>query len=358
MLDILKKIFPKKTYLGVDIGTTSIKVAELRRENAILELINYGFLESYGHLERLNNALQTSTLKMLDQDIIELLKILVKDSGLKSTDAVASIPAFSAFTTLLEIPIMSQADTARAMQFQAKQYIPLPIAAVTIDWLKVGERTDPQGNKIQQVLLVSVPNEQIQKYKTIFKAAGLNLMSLEIEGLSSARILTDGNKETTLILDIGSRSTSISIAKDGYLKFVGQTDFAGGSLTQTIASGLNIRVRRAEDLKKLRGLQGTGGEYELSTLMLPIMDVIINEAQRVRNNYEKGYTDKVGRVVVSGGGANLIGVIPYIQDQMGLPTTKADPFSRIRYPSTMQPLVSELGPEFTVAIGLGVKLLS
>ncbi len=358
MFNFLEKLFPSKNYLGIDIGTTSIKMVELRHSDSILELVNYGFLESYGHLERLNNALQTSTLKMLDQEMIELLKIVVKNSNAKTNNVVASLPAFSSFVTLLEIPVMSKEDTAKTMQFQAKQYIPLPISAVTIDWLKVGERTDENGTAIQQVLLVSVPNEQIQKYKNIFKGAGLNLVSLEIEGLSSARALTYGSPQTTLILDIGSRSTSISIAKGGYLKSVGQTDFAGGSLTQTISAGLNIRIRRAEDLKKLRGLKGAGGEYELSTLMLPILDVIISEAQRVRSNYEKGYTDKVERIIVSGGGANLLGITQYVQEQMGLPAAKANPFSQVRYASSLEPLVGDLGPEFAVAIGLGIKPFS
>ncbi len=358
MFSLFNKLVSQKNYLGIDIGTTSVKMVELRHTDSILELVNYGFLESYGHLERLNNAIQTSTLKMLDQEIVDLLKILVKNSGVKTIEAVASLPAFSAFTTLLEIPTMSTEDMTKAIQFQAKQYIPLPISAVTIDWVKVGEKTDAQGNAVQQILLVSVPNEQIQKYRSIFKAAGLNLTSLEIEGLSLARVLAADEKQTVMIIDIGSRSTSVSIARDGYLKFVGQTDFAGGSLTQTISSGLNIRVRRAEDLKKLRGLKGTGGEYELSTLMLPILDVIISEAQRVRNNYEKGYNDKVEKVIVSGGSANMLGIIQYIQEQTGLPVVKANPFSKIRYPSAMEPLVGDLGPEFAVAIGLGIKPFS
>ncbi len=353
--NFLKRIFGSKGYVGIDIGTTSIKAVEIEKLNTLPQLINYGFLESYGHLERLNNAIQTSTLKMLDHETAELIKILIKNSEIKSTDAIASLPAFSAFITLLEIPMMSAEDTSKAMQFQAKQYIPLPISAITIDWIKVGQRQDPQGGILQQVLLVSVPNEQIAKYKNIFSLAGLNLIALEVEGLSLARALTKGIDQNVLILDMGSRSTSISVARGGLLKFSGQTDFAGGSLTQTIAAGLNIRPQRAEDLKKLRGLKGTGGEYELSTLMLPILDVIISEARRVKNNYEKGYNDKVESVIVSGGGANLLGVVDYIKDQLGLPVRKAAPFSQLSYPSSIEPLVSELGTQFSVAIGLGMK---
>lgn len=353
--NLFKKFFERRSYLGVDIGTTSIKMVEIEKINALPQLVNYGFLESYGHLERLNNAIQTSALKMLDRETAELVKILAKNSGVKSTDTIASLSVFSAFITLLEIPAMSSEETSKAMKFQAKQYIPLPVSAVTIDWIKVGQRQDPQGSLWQQVLLVSIPNEQIAKYKNIFSLAGLNLIALEVEGLSLARTLTRGIDQNVLILDIGSRSTSISVAKNGLLKFSGQTDFAGGSLTQTIAAGLNIRPQRAEDLKKLRGLKGMGGEYELSTLMLPILDVIISEAKRVKNNYEKGYNDKVESVIVSGGGANLLGATEYMKDQLGLPVRKAAPFSQLSYPPAIEPLIGELGSQFSVAIGLGLK---
>jgi len=353
--NFLESIFGSNSYLGVDIGTTSIKVIELVKTKGLPFLRNYGFLESYGHLERPNNAIQTSSLKMLENETVELLRMMVKHTKSSSKNAIASLPSFSAFTTLLEMPLMPDGDTSKIMGFQAKQYIPLPISSVTIDWLRVGEKKNENGERMQQILLVSVPNEIITKYKNIFKTAGLNLVALEIEGLSVARILTSGIAEDTLIVDIGSRSTSIYIAQDGNLKFSGQTDFAGGSLTQTISSGLNIRIRRAEDLKKMRGLTGTGGEYELSTLMMPILDVIINEVERVKNNFEKNYNEKISSVILSGGGANLLGIEKYFEGQMGLPVKRADPLSKISYPPEMEPIIKDLSPHLTVALGLGVK---
>ena len=354
--NFFKKFLPTKSYLGVDIGTTSIKLIELAQTQGLPKLISYGFLETYGHLERLNNAIQTSSMKMLDNETVNLIEVLLKNSDVKSKNVVVSLPTFSAFVTLIEVPVMNTEDTTKAMIFQAKQYIPLPISSVTLDWVKVGERK-LNGADVQQILLVSVPNDNIQKYKNIFREAGLNLVAIELEGFATSRVLTAGDNRVSLIIDIGSRSTTIAIAKNGYMKFTGQTDFAGASLTQTIASGLNIRVRRAEDLKKMRGLKGTGGEYELSTLMLPMLDVIISEAKRTKNNFESGYGEKVERVIISGGGANLIGVVPYFQEQFGLPTEKANPFGQISYPSELEPFVSELASEFTVAIGLGMKPL-
>lgn len=355
-LKSLKSVVGRRSYIGVDIGTTSIKIVELTEAGGKPTLKNYGVLESYGHLERLNNAIQTSTLKMLDRETGELLNTLLKHLKISTTDAVASLPSFSAFTALLDVPAMTPQETAQAMQYQARAFVPLPISEVSIDWLPVGEYEDNKGVKHQQIFLISVPNEQIRKYQRIFKAAGLTLKALEIECLSLARILTTGDPTSTLIVDIGSCSTAVAVAEKGMLKYNVQTDWAGGSLTRTIASGLGINVRRAEELKKQKGLLGTGGEYDISTLMMPLLDAILSEVKRVKDNYEKNYRGKVERIILSGGGANLLGIEKYVADQFGLPTVKADPFSsKIVYPPEVKPLVKEIGPPFAVALGLGIR---
>lgn len=360
MFDFLKSIrsinfFKRNSYLGVDIGTTSIKLVEILKTGGRPKLKNYGVLESYGHLERLNNAIQTAGLKIMEKDAARMLKTLLDQSKVKSKDVIASVPAFSAFITLLEIPQMSEADTAKALPFQITQHIPLPVSEVAIDWMKVGEKDDEKGFTKQQVLIVSVPNEQINNYKTIFKMVGLNLVALEVESLSLARSLVGSDPTCTLIADIGSHSTNIVISEKGFVRHNSQTDFAGTSLTQAIASGLNINVRRAEELKKQKGLLGGGGEYELSTLTIPFLDAIISEVRRAKESYEKTQNSKVERIILAGGGANLLGIEKYFEENIGLPTVIGNAFVGIDYPSRIEPMVKILGPSFAVAIGLGIK---
>ena len=341
--------------MGVDIGTTSIKMVELDRTPSSLRLKNYGILESYGHLDRLNDAIQTSSLKLFERETIELLKLLLGRVKPSSRRVIASIPSFASFVTLLEMPEMSAEETAKTMPFQVRQYIPIPVSEVAIDWLRVGERQNEQGGKIQQVLLVSVPNEQIVRYRQVFKAAGLDLVALEIEGLSLVRVLVDGDPTPSLILDIGSRSTNILVVDEGNLKLVQHTDFAGGTLTQAISSGLNIDPHRAEELKKARGLLGSGGEYELSTLMLPYIDVILQEAERLKQRYEMQYNGRIERLLLTGGSASLLGLDAHCERQMKLPVVKANPFAKISYPNGVDPLISELGASFAVSLGLAVR---
>lgn len=350
---------PRSSFLGVDIGTTSIKIVEVQREGGRPRVVNYGFLESGGYLARANQALQTSTLKLFEKEVVELLRLILREMNVQTTEAVASLPVFSAFVTVLDFPDMSPADLEKAIPFQAKQYVPIPLSEVALDWIKVGESTDERGFKHIRVLLVSVPREQIKKYQRIFKLAGLKLNALELESLSLSRIFGSDDPTSTVIVDIGSRSTNIAFVERGQLKFNAQSDFAGASLTQALATSLGITPLRAEELKKERGIIGAGPGYELSSIMLPFLDAIINEVKNAIFKYQSQFpqSPKIERLILAGGGANLAGIESYFEKELIIPIVKAAPFEKCGYPEDMAPMIPELNPIMSVALGLALNQL-
>lgn len=353
MFNFVKSILGFGSVLGVDIGTTSIKAVEIAKDSPKPRLKNYGILQTYNHLDRFNSAIQTNALKISENETAELLRKLVKKAKFGSRSVIASIPAFSAFVTLIEMPMMAEVEISKTMAFQVKQHIPLPISDVAIEWIKIGEREEGENLK-QQILFISIPKETISKYQNIFKMAGLNLLALEVESISLARALIVELKPI-IIADIGAYSSNIVVTENYFLKSNITTDFAGASLTQAIANGLNISPKRAEELKKLKGLKATGGEYELSTLPQPYLDVIIKEIIRTRNDYEKNYSKKIEKILVAGGGANLIGIEEYFEKQLKIPVDVGNSFAKVSYPSEINLLTKELGVELAVAVGLGIK---
>ena len=359
MIDIFKffRNTSSSSCLGVDIGTTSIKVVEVQRGGKLSRVVNYGFLESGGYLARANQALQTSTLKLFEKEVVELLRLILKEMKVQTTEAVASLPVFSAFTTVLDFPGMSPADLEKAIPFQAKQYIPVPLSEVALDWTKVGEFTDERGFKHIRVLMVSVPQEQIKKYQRIFRLAGLKLSALELESLSLSRIFGGDDPTPTVIVDIGSRSTNIAFLEQGQLRFNAQSDFAGASLTQALATSLGITPLRAEELKKERGIIGVGPGFELSTIMFPFLDAIINEVKSSILKYQSQFPQalKIERLMLAGGGANLAGIETYFEKEFDVPIVKAAPFAQFEYPQDMTPMLSELNPLMSVALGLVLR---
>jgi type IV pilus assembly protein PilM len=339
--------------LGVDIGTTSIKIVEARRGKKSPELTNYGILEYRGHLSQGSRVLQSSALKLFDSEAVDALRSLLAKMGRGTSAIVATIPIFSVFTTVVSLPDMSPQELENAMVFQAKQYVPIPLSEVALDWTKVGEYQDEKGLKHQNILLVSVPQETIKKYKAIFSSLGLDLKALEVESFSSVRSIIGSDPTATIIIDIGSRSTTIIFADKGRLTYHVQTDHASSSLTQAIASSLSINPLRAEDLKKERGVLTSGINFELSTIMMPFLDVIINEVKRVEYSYQSllPKSARAERVVLSGGGANLLGIEAYFQGQLGVPVVRANALLRFSYPINIEPFARELGATLAVASG-------
>lgn len=338
--------------LGIDIGTTAIKAMEVRKTGDIFSLENYALLETKDYLEHPNQAIQKSSLKPSENDLVATLKLLLRDMRPKSKLAIASLPSFSTFSTLLDFPALSDAETDKAIGFQAAQFIPLPIAEVTLEWRRIGEYADKEGVRHQRVLLVAVPNDVIKIYTNIFKRAGLKLIALEAEAFSLARALRGSFSEApTLIVDIGGVSTGISVLAGGRIEYMTQTDYSGVYLTQALSRSLEISMSRAEELKKRRGLIGGEADSEIGTMLTPFLDVIMQETRRAIDSYQKNSGKKVEKIALAGGGANLLGIEKYFGSQFGIPLAHHSFTGGLSLSPLLTPARKEMDNRFAVAYG-------
>ena len=352
----IKNFVSSGRVLGVDIGTVSIKAVELSRKRSGISLENYGMLTTKAYLERGNEAIQTSALKLVERDVAHLLSSLLREMRPKAKRVAASLPPFVAFAVPVELPMMTAQETARTVPFQARQFIPLPIEEVMLDWTKIDEFENERGGRFQRLLVTAIPQEVVERYKSIFKRAGLSLVTLETEGQSLVRILGRSDDPPTLVFDIGAASTSILIMERGTLKQLAQTDYGGLTLTQAVSRNLDVSAWRAEELKRRKGLIGSdrGIDY-LSTALSPFLNVIIQEGMRARDAFERSFRKKVERVVLVGGGANLPGIGPFVAKETGIAIREPRPFARFAYPSALEPAMPLLNNEFALASGLAMR---
>lgn len=340
--------------LGIDIGTTAIKAVGLSREDGVVKLETYGILENYGHLERSNDAIQTSSLKILDEVTAEMLKRLLVEMKPSTRNCAMSIPIFSAFVALMDLPNLSLKELSQAIPFEARQYVPIPINEVALDWQILGPTPGQEGQKMQ-VLLVAVPQDIIVKYQRIAGLAGLNLKILEIETIAASRAIVGPDPSTLILIDIGSRATVISVVDEGYVRITRSIDMAGGDLTQVIANGLGVSSVRAEMLKKSRGLLSGAGEENLAALMTPLLDVMISEAQKLGALWTERTKRDVKKVILTGGSANIQGLAEYFGRGLEKETIVGNTFSQVQYPPAIAPLLNTIGPTFVVAVGLALR---
>lgn len=348
---MLFKLFKKsKSFLGIDIGTTSIKIAQLGKEGGRAKLDTYGSIENIGQS---NNAIQTSSLKLLDSQVAGMIKKIMKEAGTTTNVVTMSVPVFSSFTTLIELPAMPRKEIESAISFQARQYIPVPISDVILDWEVVDEEDKDKKGKIK-ILLIAVPKEVVGKYSRIATLAGLNLQALEIEMFSLVRSVIGNDKSPIALVDIGARSTGISIIDGGKTRFVRNIDTGGAELTRAVRRGLSLSFDRAEILKKEVGLMGRQAEEEVSHILANIINIVISEIESIISLYEKK-EKKIEKIIISGGAANLPGFVGYIAKKLGIEVSLANPFSRVAYPHILSPILKEIGPSFSVAVGLAMR---
>ncbi len=354
----MRNWFSGSSVLGVDIGTVSMKLVELSRGKGSVNLTGYGMLETREYLERGNAVIQTSSLKISERDAVLLLKTLVAEAKPKTKRVVASIPAFCAFFAPLEMPALSPLETAKSVAFQARQYIPLPPDQVSIDWSVISTGENDRGQAYQRVLLTGIPKTTVATYQRIFKAAGLKLTALEVETQALARSLPfESSEGATLVVDLGGVTTEVIIISKGAVSEVGQTDYGGVTLTQALARSLTISPRRAEDLKRRRGLSSQPGEYELSTSLYPFVDVILQECKRIRSAYERRGGPKVEQFSIVGGGGSLQGIERYVSKQLNLPHVAPTAIgSRIKASGELDPILGELNRELATAVGLALRI--
>lgn len=355
-MSFFNKILSPNHYVGIDIGTTSIKVAEIVKTGGDLYLRSYGILENYAHLERLNESIQTSSFKLVEEPTAQLISTLLQKTNMQPDYVSMSVPVFESFVSLVNLPKMPDKEIGQALAYQAKQYIPLPLADTMLEWVNVG--ADDKG---LQVLLIAVPKEEVARLVKTAQLAKLNLNAIELESISAARIFSTAIKEPYMIVDLGGRLTSFSVVENSKLKFVENIDLGGGDLTQVISTGMNIDPFRAEELKRTYGIINTDGDGSgVSNLMLPILGNIAAQTIKTKKLYESNHNISIGTVVLTGGSANLPGIVAYFEHEMQCKMIKGNPFEMgvIKYESKLEPVVKDIGSSLSIACGLSMMKLS
>ena len=358
-----------KLSLGIDIGTSAIKLVELEREEEKLKLKTYGILQlPKKYFEYLKE--KPLVFPFPAGDLAEMIDALKKEAKAESKEAYFSIPVYSSFSCVIEIPNIPEEEIASAIPFEAKKYIPVPISDVVLDWsiipfpsvfgknqqgasplnLPVKDKTTKNNKDLKtQVLLVAVPKETIYKYNKISDLCNIKIKGLEAETFSLARSLVGESKEGIVLVDSGARSTNISIIDGGYIRVTHNLEKGGAQITGLISQKLNISIEDAEEFKK------TGTNPEIRSIIYSVYDSIISEIKKIVYSYENKYSRKIEKCILAGAGTDIVGICDYLTRKLGINTTKGKPFSKIIYPSILNPAIEEIESSFAVAVGLAMK---
>lgn len=365
-----------ESYVGVDIGTSSIKVVELKKHQNKVALVTYGFsdrlAEGGADVNKLDIKYVTNTLEGI-----------LKKANISSKNIVASLPTFTVFSSIINLSgNLSDKDLSLSINWEAKKVIPLPLEDIVLDWQKIEDdelvkeqpKTEikiapeaakaavglppataqaPKKPKINRILLIGAPKNLIKSYAYTFKSMKFNLISLETEIFGLIRSLVGSDKSALMIIQIGGNSTNLFVVDKGVSVLSRTIDVGGLAVTKAISKNLNISLEKAEQFKY--DLINNAGNGQLPKPVIEVITPIINEAKHILGAYSSKENRDIEKIILTGGASLLHGLPDYFSGALDKNVMIGDPWFRVAYPLELKPVLEQIGPRLSVAIGLAMR---
>lgn len=331
--------------MGVDIGTSSVKIVELKNQDGKARLLTYGFSEN------LNDLDQTNTEK-----IAGIINKICAEAGVSSRKAVSALPTFSVFSSIINLSGVSKKDLPSAINWEAKKVIPLPPEEMILDWKRINSDDQAADKNNVKILLTGAPRTLVKRYIEIFRSAQINLLSLETETFALIRSLLDNDKSTVMIVEIGAKTTSFTIIDQSIPILNRSIDIGGWTITKAISHSLNIGLERAEQFKYDLGVGSLAApENAVPRTIIESVSPIVNEIKYALTLFQNKDNKKVDKIILSGGSALLMNFTDYLSKILNINVIAGNPWSAISYPLDLKPLLDEIAPRLAIAIGLALR---
>jgi type IV pilus assembly protein PilM len=337
--------------VGIDIGASSIKVVELKREGGKALLKSYGEIA----LGPYDGKPAGSTVSLSNSKLAEALTDVLRGAGITTKNAGVAIPFRSSLVSVMEMPNLGEKKLEEMIPIEARKYIPVPIAEVTLDWWVIPKEkyADQMKDNKTDVLVVSIHNEILNDYNTIVKANTLNVSFFEIEMFSTARALAQKTELPVMIVDIGALGVKIYIIDRGIIRSSHIINRGSRDITDTLAKTFDLEFAEAEKVKRNIPALKEQDQKKVSDIVSGSLDYVWSEVRTMMANYQTKYEKPIHEVIIVGAGGLLPSFAEVASKKLNVKACLGEPFGKIDTPS----VISKTGLEFAVAVGVALRKL-
>jgi type IV pilus assembly protein PilM len=353
----------KDSVLGIDLGSSSIKIVQVRKKNG------QAVLETYGEIA-LGPYADTDigrAVKLRPDQALVAINDVLKESNATTKIAGVSIPLTSSLITTMKVPKIDGANLEEIVTMEARRYIPVSMEEITLDWQVIPDVSEasrpaesggaPPGAQSANILIVAVHTEAIENIKKLTESAHIDSKFFELEAFSTIRAVIAGDRRTVAVVDFGASSTKVFIVSGGVIKLSHTIPFGSQDTTLSISRSIGIPVAEAERRKRQ-----SGGEDIMETNLKNVVEVsasfVATEISKIIKGYQIKNSTTVEEVIFSGGGIAFKGMHEFINRKIGIKSRIADPFANLMAPAFLSGVLKEIGPTFAVAIGAAMRAVS
>ncbi len=336
--------------VGVDIGSHSVKVCELKKTDK-----NY-HIQALGSAVLPEGAVDDGTLA--DADVVgDVIVNLFKNLKIKNKKVGFSISGYSVIVKKVNLAVMEEAELEEHIMLEAEQYIPFDINDVYLDYQNL--KNTPEGADRTDVLLVAAKKDIVNEYLDMLRSKNLQPVIVDVDGFALENIYqVCGNKsEHVALVDIGASKMNINIIANGVSVIARDIVVGSGQITEQIQSAFDIEFEEAEALK-LGSIPAEEKQEELEQIFSTTCTQWVLEIKKAIDLYHANNPEHpLKQLVLSGGGAKVAGLKEFLENETSLPVELFNPFNDMTFNAKkIDPAYLEkIGPEMAIVSGLAIR---
>lgn len=352
--DLITFLTPRRQLVGLDIGSSAIKLVQLKESKGRYILQKFG-------VKPLEPEVIVDGTVMDEGRVVSAIRELFDEQGVKNKQVAISISGHAVIVKKISLPPMPEEELEGQVKLAAEQYIPFDINEVNIDFhvLPADLSGDKRGD--MAVILVAAKKDKINELTELVKGAGLIPMVMDVDAFAIENMYAINypmaQDETTALVNIGASVMNVNIIRGGSSLFTRDIPLGGNRYTEAIQREMGMSYEEAEENKKMKQ-GGDSGAAALSNVMSTVNGEVASEIARTVEYFRTSATNaELEKVLVCGGGGQVKGLIQQISERMQTPVEVADPFGEIDVTgSDIDPdLLAELAPAAAVSVGLALR---
>lgn len=336
-------------FFGLDIGTTALRLVQLRGNGKVKALARYGLMP-------IDAKLAYSDARADQQRLGAMIKDFIAQSGVTTHNVAVGLPSNRVFTTVVDIDRLSPAELAKTIQFQADALIPTPLSESKIDWALLGD--SPKDRTKVEILLSSVANDFVEQRLDLLESIGLNVIAFEPDSMAMTRAIIPADQMTPqMVLDIGSKATDLVISMNGGPRLTRAIPTGTETIIRAAVQNLNIDDKQAEQFVYKFGLSQDKLEGQIYNAIIGTVDILVSEIEKSIKFFQTRYAGvKLERIIVTGGASTLPEFPLYIANKFGIAVEIGNAWRNVAFPPEKQNELLAVSSHFAVAAGLAERM--
>jgi len=335
-------------FFGLDIGTNAVRVVQLSRTGAGWSLVHYGYTP-------VDSKITSGDSPEARRRLGEAIMTAVGQAGIRTSNVAIGLPSNKTFSTVIDVPKVSEQELKAMMKYQGDQYIPMSSDEAEVDWVLLGESLHAQNQ--YEVLLTSTSKTYAEERLELVEGLGFNVIAEEPDAIAMVRSLSvTDSQDARLIIDMGENSTDLAVVYNGAPRLIRMIPTGLSSLVRAAVQNLNVQEDQARQFILKFGLAPDRLDGQVLRAIDSTLDSFSSELIKSIKFFQTRYPNTaVSSILLSGFGSVIPQLDSYVMNKAGIQSIVADPWQRVQVSQSDQQQLAPIASEFAIAVGLAQR---